>query len=247
MLELAIVSFVAGILTVLAPCILPLLPVVIGGSALHGGQTDLKKLSIKHPLIITASLAVSIIIFTLLLKATTTLLGVPTHVWNVISGGIVLAFGINLLVPSLWERFMIATGWQAGANRLAAGSQAQKGIWSSVLLGFSLGPVFNSCSPTYALIVAVLLPASFASGMLYLLMYVLGLSAVLLLLGIFGQTLSAKLRWLANPSGWFRRVVGILFVVVGVALVFGLEKVIQTAVLEQGWYEWVEVVERGLR
>ncbi len=97
MIELYIISFVAGILTVLAPCILPLLPVVIGGSTL--GQDDKQKVSLKRPITIIISLVVSIILFTLLLKFTTALLGVPSQVWTIIAGGIILLFGINLLFP----------------------------------------------------------------------------------------------------------------------------------------------------
>lgn len=245
MIELIIVAFIAGVLTVLAPCILPLLPIVIGGSALHGDSVQSR--SIKHPLIITLSLALSVIVFTLLLKATTVLLGVPTQVWGYVSGGIVLLLGINLLFPQLWDQFMIRTGLQAASNRLLSSSQSSSGIRRDMLLGFSLGPVFNSCSPTYALIVAVLLPASFASGFVYLLAYTAGLSLVLLLLGIFGQTLVAKLRWLSNPNGIFKKVIAVLFILVGLALMFGLERKLQAYVLDQGWYSWVEDIDASLK
>lgn len=245
MIELIIVSFVAGVLTVLAPCILPLLPIIIGGSALHGEKREAG--SIKHPLIITASLAVSIIIFTLLLKASTVLLGVPTQVWGYVSGGIVILFGLSLLVPVFWEKIMIVTGIQAASSRLLGSSQGASGIRRDIMLGLSLGPVFNSCSPTYALIVAVLLPASFVSGFAYLVAYVLGLCIVLLLLGVFGQAVAAKLRWLSNPNGWFKKVLGVLFIVVGMALVFGLERRLQSYVLDQGWYGWVESIDASLK
>src|SRR6266550_4362545 len=90
-MELFIVSFVAGVLTVLAPCILPLLPIIIGGSTLQ--QKDYRK-----PIIITASLALSVVVFTLLLKASTVLLMIPPYVWQILSGGIVLLFGLSLLL-----------------------------------------------------------------------------------------------------------------------------------------------------
>lgn len=222
MIELIIVAFVAGVLTVAAPCILPLLPVIIGGSIVHGDTGE--RQSLKHPVIIVLSLAVSIIVFSLLLKATTLFLGIPTAVWSIIAGGIILLFGITLLFPSLWEKFMIATGWQAGASRLMAKSQRGSGVGKDVLLGAALGPVFNSCSPTYALIVAVILPVSFAEGSIYLGFYALGLAAVLLLLSLFGRALANKLRWLSNPSGFFKKVIAILFILVGLAVVFGLDK-----------------------
>lgn len=246
MIELTIVSFVAGVLTVLAPCILPLLPVVVGGSALHGDSSSDRN-SLKHPLIITLSLAVSAVVFTLLLKATTTFLGVPVGVWNGISGGIILLFGINLLFPALWERAMIATGLQASTMRLMSKSQDEKGIARDILLGFSLGLVFNSCSPTYALIVGVILPTSFATGLVYLVAYALGLAVILLLISIFGRALIDKLKWLSNPNGWFKKFIGILFVLVGLAVVFGIDKQIQAFVLQNGWYDPIMRIEESFR
>ena len=49
------------------------------------------------------------------------------------------------------------------------------------MIGAALGPVFSSCSPTYALIVATVLPQSFLSGLFYISVYVIGLALMLLL------------------------------------------------------------------
>ena len=245
MIELVIVAFIAGVLTVAAPCILPLLPVVIGGSMLHGVQDE--RTSLKHPLIIVLSLAVSVLIFSLLLKATTLFLGIPSVVWSFISGAIVTLFGITLLFPSLWEKVMIATGWQAGASRLMALSQRSRGVTKDILLGAALGPVFNSCSPTYALIIAVILPVSFATGILYLVAYTLGLAAILLLISLFGRVFVNKLKWLSNPGGLFKKIVGVIFIIVGLAVLFGLDKKVQTYVLENGWYDPVMKIEESFK
>jgi cytochrome c-type biogenesis protein len=246
MIELIIVSFVAGVLTVAAPCILPLLPVIIGGSVLHGAATAEQK-SLKHPIIIALSLAVSILVFSLLLKASTFFLGIPVMVWSFISGAIIILFGITLLFPSLWEKLMIATGWQAGANRLMAKSQHGSGVGKDILLGAALGPVFNSCSPTYALIIAVVLPASLATGILYLVAYSLGVALILLLISIFGRSLADKLKWLSNPNGWFKKTVAVIFILVGLAVVVGLDKKAQSYVLENGWYDPIMRVEESFR
>ena len=64
---LLLVSFIAGVLTVLAPCILPLLPVIVGGS-LTGEGKDAQK---KKVFTIVLSLGLSVIVFTFLLKVST--------------------------------------------------------------------------------------------------------------------------------------------------------------------------------
>lgn len=245
MIELYILAFVAGVLTVLAPCILPLLPVVIGGSSLQ--QDNKNHVSLKHPLIIITSLITSIVIFTLLLKATTALLGIPTAVWSLISGGIVLLFGLNMVFPVLWEKIMLATGFSLVANRLMGKSQAAVGVKKDIMLGAALGPVFNSCSPTYALIVAVILPASFISGLGYLVAYAVGLGLVLLLISIFGRLLVSKMKWMSNPRGLFQKIIGILFIVVGLCVVLGIDKKVQSYVLENGWYDPIMRIEQSFR
>ncbi len=246
-MELLIVSFFAGILTVAAPCILPLLPVIVGGSIARGGKAQNTSKDWRRPLVIAGSLAVSVIVFTLLLKATAVLLGIPVMFWQVVSGIIVSLLGISLLWPALWEKAALKTGLYSGAHKLMGSSYAKNGFVGDALVGFSLGPVFNSCSPTYALIVAAILPASFAKGFTYLLAYALGLAGILLLIAYTGQSVASKLGWLSAPSGWFKRVVGILFVIVGVSVIFGLDKQFQAFVLERGWYDPVASIEESLR
>jgi cytochrome c-type biogenesis protein len=235
-MELLILSFVAGVLTVLAPCILPLLPVIVGGSTLSGKDY-------LRPIIITASLGVSVILFTLLLKASTSLIMIPPYVWQILSGGIVLLFGLSLLFESLWAK--VAVKFNLASNKLL-GQAAQKQGWGgAVLVGMALGPVFSSCSPTYALIVAGVLPVSFGQGLLYLIAYAVGLAAILLLVGLLGQQAVHKLGWASNPHSWFKRTLAIIFVIVGLAVVFGLDKTIQTFVVQEGWYDPISTFEQS--
>ncbi len=242
-MHLIVVSFFAGVLTVLAPCILPLLPVIVGGSI----AVDDNKKQWWRPLIITGSLAVSVVVFTLLLKATTSLLGVPQYVWNSISGIIVLVFGVSLLFPHAWEWLALKSGLYGQSNKLMQKTgSAKPGVLKDVLMGASLGPIFSSCSPTYALIVAVVLPQSFLQGLAYLVAYALGLASVLLLIAVSGQSLVRKMGWLSNPSGWFRRTVGVLFIVVGLAVLTGLDRDFQAYVLERGWYDPIMKLEQKL-
>ncbi len=246
-MTLLILSFVAGVLTVTAPCILAFLPVIVGGTIARGGTTKKEReKSWYRPLVIAASLALSVILFTLLLKATTSLLGVPQWVWQVLSGVIVILLGINFLKPSLWESLPLAARLNIRSNQALYKSTAKKGFGGDILIGFSLGPVFSSCSPTYAFVVASILPVSFAEGFLYLLAYAAGLAVALLLVGYAGQALVAKLGWLSNPKGWLHRVVGILFILVGLLVLLGGDKMIQSYALGQGWYDGITKFEQSI-
>lgn len=245
MLTLLIASFVAGVLTVLAPCILPLLPVIVGGTSL---QTDKDaRRSWLYPVLIATSLAGSVIIFTLLLKSTTALLGVPQEVWRYISGVIVLLLGIHFLYPQLWERLPGMSRFNIVSNKALGSSYKQDGIAGPILIGASLGPVFSSCSPTYALIVATVLPASFLTGLFYLTAYAVGLAGALLIIAFAGRSAIQRLGWLSNPNGLFHRIVGVLFIVVAISVLFGLDKSAQTYILERGWYDPIGRFEQSLQ
>ncbi len=237
-MALLIVSFVAGMLTVLAPCILPLLPIIVGGSLT---DTHAK----WKPFIITGSLAVSVIVFTLLLKATTAFIDIPQQTWPTISGGVLIVFGLITLFPDVWDKF--AQKFKSGkANEILAKGSQKKSIWGDVMIGAALGPVFSSCSPTYALILITVLPASIAKGMVYLISYVLGLSLILLLIAFLGQRLTKQLTGVADPKGIFKKCLGIIFLCVGIAIFFGLEKDIEGRILDTGIYDGISGLEGKL-
>ncbi len=249
MFILLIGALVAGVLTTLAPCVLPLLPVIVGGSVApsttatgttgEGGQPPPGSTAVEtrtrralsdreRAVVIAASLGVSVAFFTVILKASTALLGVPLEVWAYVSGGILITLGLVSLFPSLWERLSASAGLQGRSNGLLGRGRATGGLAGPILTGAALGPVFSSCSPFYAYLVATILPASAGQGILLLTAYVLGLSGTLLLISLLGQRAVRKLRWTADPHGWFRRTVGALFIVVGVLVLTGADKDIQT-------------------
>jgi len=243
-MALLILSFIAGVLTIAAPCILPLLPVIIGGSLAGSDEEEADKKWLR-PLTIAAGLAMSIIIFTLLIKATTVLLGIPQLVWQTISGVIILLLGASFLYPHMWEVVSTKTGLFNKSNVTLGKVYKFKGLWGALLIGAALGPVFSSCSPTYALIVATVLPASFIQGLIYLIAYAVGLSGTLLMVAYIGQAFTANLKKLSNPKGWFKRVIGILFIVVGLMVILGLDKKLQAYVLDKGWYDPISNLEKS--
>ncbi len=238
---LLVVSLLAGVLTVAAPCVLPLLPVIVGGSIVADGPDSAR--ARWRPYIIAASLAVSVVVFTLLLKATTALLGVPPQVWQVISGTIVIALGLNLLFPAVYERLSTRLGLGTHSNRALDASVQRQSIGGDILTGAALGPVFTSCSPTYALIVATVLPVSFGEGLLYVALYAIGLAVPLLLIALAGRSAARRLGWLADPRGWFRRTMGVVFVIVGIVVIIGADKALQTLILDLGWYDPIAELE----
>ncbi len=215
---LLIISFIAGVLTILAPCVLPVLPVIVGGSV--GGKAKEK----GRPYIIVAALAGSIIFFTLLLKVSTILINLPPDVLTDFSGGLLIALGLAALVPEWWEALMVRLNWQAASQRfLGKGEKNKDKYVGPVLIGVALGPVFASCSPTYAFILASVLPGSFVAGLIYLSAYTLGLVLALLLVSVAGREFISRFEWAVDTHSLFRRALGVVFILIGVAVISGYQ------------------------
>lgn len=236
---LLIVSFVAGMLTVLAPCVLPLLPVTLGSAMGEAGNK-------RRPLIIIGSLSVSVFVFTLLLKGSTALIGASPSFWNYISAAIILAFGLTLLFPITWAKVMLKLpGHNKPDSWMAKGYQSRGHWWADILVGAALGPVFTTCSPTFFLILATVLPQSLSKGIIDLLAYIIGLAISLLFISWIGQKLIDRLGWAIDPNGWFRKTLGVLFIIMAVAIMFGFDKKIEADILNSGFFD-VTTLEQSL-
>lgn len=233
------VSFIAGILTVLAPCVLPLLPVIVGGS-IGGGK------SWKRALTVTASLAVSVIVFTLLIKASTLLIDIPQDFWKWFSGSIIIIFGLITVFPKLWETLPFLSKISTGSNKLLSSGYQKQNFVGDIVVGSALGPVFSTCSPTYFLVLATVLPENIALGILYLLAYSVGLSLSLLLVALIGQKIIKKAGVVANPEGWFKKTLGVLFLIVGIAIISGADKALQIKILDAGFFDVTKVEQKLL-
>jgi cytochrome c biogenesis protein CcdA/thiol-disulfide isomerase/thioredoxin len=220
---LLLISFVAGVLTILAPCVLPVLPIIIGGSIGGHGRER------ARPYIIGASLAGSIIFFTLLLKVSTILVSVPPDVLNYVSGGLLIALGLAAALPAVWEKLVIYLNFQAASQRLLGKSERNRSKYlGPILTGVALGPVFASCSPTYAFILASVLPGSFAAGLIYLITYTIGLALALLVISLGGKQILTRYNWAVDTHSIFRRALGVLFIIIGVVILAGFQVRVET-------------------
>ena len=241
MIEL-IGALIAGVLTTLAPCVLPLLPVIVGGSVAGaldgpGGETGaggtatatrIRSAAVTRALVITASLGVSILVFTLALKASTALIGIPPEAWQWVSGGLLIVLGVIGAFPDLWERLSARLGLQARSAQRLGAARSRDGLGGQVLTGAALGPVFTSCSPLYGYVIVTVLPAEPARGLVLLAAYIIGLCGTLLVIALAGQRVVTRMGWAADAHGRFRRILGWVFIAIGVLVATGWMKAIET-------------------
>ena len=246
---LLFLSFFAGILTVLSPCVFTLIPVILGGTIQTGNR--------KRHLVIIGSFILSLFIFTLILKVSTSLINIPLWFWSFVSGVILIFLGIINIFPQVWAKISGNLSLSNRSNKFlqrsveksqeeSAIEDSKRGFLQDVLTGISLGPVFSSCSPTYGLIIATVLPASFLTGIIYLLAYLLALGIVMFLISIFGRRIIEKLKWATNSQSKFKKILGIIFIIIGLLIIFGIDKQIQALSLQQEGFLNITRFEIGL-
>lgn len=223
------ISILAGIFTVLAPCILPLLPVVVGASETGGRYIS------QRAIVVIGSLSVSVVAFTLLLKATTLLIDIPQVFWNWFSGLIIVFVGLAIVFPSFWARLPYVNKISLLSNKAVGTGYQKQNYVGDALIGLALGPVFTTCSPTYLFIIATALPATFITGLVYLLGFTLGLAFSLLLIAYFGQSIVNALGTRMQVAGKLKQIFGILIILVGLAILTGFDKKIETFILDSGY------------
>ncbi len=224
-----IISIFAGVLTVLAPCILPLLPIVIGAS--EEGASGIS----KRALTVIGSLSVSVIFFTLLLKATTLFISIPQQFWTIFSGGIIILVGLAMIFPDFWAQIPYINKLNLASNKVLGEGYQKQNSRGDMLIGLALGPVFTTCSPTYLFIIATILPASFGLGLVYLIGFTLGLAVSLLLIAYFGQRIVNKITSRMQTAGTIKKLFGGLIILVGLSILTGYDKKLETYILDSGY------------
>ncbi len=199
----------------------------------------------KRALTIVLSLGFSVLIFTLLLKVTTAFIAVPALFWQILSGGLLIFFGLVMFWPALWEKVPGINSLYQNSNKLLGSGYQKHNFWGDVVMGLALGPVFSSCSPTYFVILAAVLPASLARGLAYLLAYIIGLCLFLFVIAYLGQKVVVWLGVASDARSWFKKTIGIIFIVIGLAVIFGLDKKLELS-LPSGFYAEVGLEQKLL-
>ena len=219
-------AFLAGILSVLSPCVLPLVPIVLG-TALAEHRFGAVALA--------GGLALSFVTIGLFVATLGFSMGLDGSVFRTLAAVLLLAIGIVLIVPRLQVRLASAAspagGW--AGERFAGLSTA--GPWGQFGVGLLLGLVWSPCvGPTLG--AASLLAAQGKNlGQVAITMGLFGLgSAVpLLLLGLVSR--HQLLRWrgaLMRTGGGLKAGLGVVLVVMAGAVLLGADRTIESVLVD---------------
>jgi len=211
-------AFLAGAGTVVSPCVLPLLPVVLSASA-TGGR--------RRPLGIVTGLALSFTFATVALVYVIDALGLPSGLPRTIAIVVLLGFGVALLVPPFAAR--VEGHLSRLTGRFGVARSPGGGFGSGMIVGASLGLVYAPCAgPILAGVITVSAAQSFTAGRLAVaLAYGLGSAVVLYILALGGRRLTSRL---ARRGGWLQMGMGAVMVLVAVAMLQNLDTRFETAI-----------------
>ena len=174
------------------------------------------------------------------------MIDIPQDFWKWISGGIIFLFGLTMVFPNLWEKFSLANTLSIKSNKVLTTGYQKNSVWGDVIIGASLGPIFSACSPTYFVILATVLPVSFFLGIIYLFTYVLGLSLALIAVALVGERIMAKVGKVSDPRGWFKKIFGVIFILVAIAIISGYDKKLQISLLDAGFLDVTKIEQKLL-
>ena len=219
-------AYLAGLLTLINPCVLPVLPIVLVG-ALNANRAG--------PLALAAGMSASFVTFGVLVTAFGAGIGLTQDVLAQIGAVLMMIFGLILVVPMFAQRFEMATaciaaGADAQMNQLNSGS-----LSGQFLGGLLLGMVWSPCiGPTLGGAIAL---ASQGQNLGYvtliMIAFAMGVSTLIIGLGLGAREAIRKraqaLRGLAERS---KPIIGATFIAVGVMLFFQVHYVIEAWLLD---------------
>ncbi len=215
-------GFVAGALSILSPCVLPLVPILLTSAA---------QAHARGPFALAAGLSLSFAVIGTSVAWAAANLGLDPTAFR-IAGAVALALiGVVLLSTSLQQRFALATSGFGNAGQGVLSRLRLDDLRGQFVIGLVLGIVWSPCvGPTLG---AAVLLASQGSQLpqIALMMAVFGLGAgvPLIALGLISRSAMMGMRGrllVAGRTG--KMVLGAAMLVVAALIVFGTDKAIET-------------------
>ncbi len=219
-------AFLAGIVTILSPCILPILPIVLSGS-ITGGK--------KRPFGIITGFVFSFTFFTLALSSIVKATGISPDALRFVSVVVVFTFGLSILfgrIQVLMEQLLSKIS-SLVAPTIHKNNATRSDFIAGFLIGLSLGLVWTPCvGPILASVISLALSGSVSSSAIAITFaYSLGTAIPLLAITYGGRQLLQKNPWLVANTSRIQKTFGVLMIATAIAIQLNLDRTFQTFIL----------------
>lgn len=224
MIPLLFFAFLSGLVTILAPCIWPLLPIILSVSMTSQGH--------KKPLGISLGIMLSFAFFTLAISALVKLFPFDPNALRLIAVIVIAFLGITMIVPRLSELTEVLVSKLSG---LFGQSRTQKGsgFKSGFITGLSLGIVWSPCAgPILAAIAALAATGKVTLDVVLITVaYVIGVGIPLFIFAYGGQAVFTKTRFISSQLRTLQKIFGIIMLLTALAIYTNYDKYIQAQLL----------------
>lgn len=218
-------AFLAGMVTIAAPCTLPLLPVLLG--------TSLGKKNPLRPIFIVLGFVVVFTLAALILSLLAQYVGFSANIVRNIGIFILAIFGILLIWSKPFELIAVKlTPLVAKVSKKAG--LGHNGNFSAFVLGMTLGLVWTPCAgPVLASILTLIaLQKDLVAATILLMAYSLGVGVPMLIIAFGGQYVGHKVRIIAKYSRLLERIFGAIIILLAVALYFNYDTKIYSLIFQ---------------
>ncbi|MCA0046216.1 cytochrome c biogenesis CcdA family protein [Mesorhizobium sp. B283B1A] len=230
-----LLALLAGVLSILSPCVLPLLPVVLTGAVAEHRLA---------PLALAAGVAVSFTAIGVFVATIGFSIGLDMTVFRTAAAVLLILVGAVLLVPRFQTQFATAAGPVSNWTQTRFGGFSTSGISGQFGVGLLLGAVWTPCvGPTLGA-ASIMAARGENLGMVVLTMLAFGIGTSLPLLALALMSREALLRWrgrMLGASSGIKMALGALLVVAGVMTLSGFDRTIQVG-LEQTLPDWLVAI-----
>ena len=217
-------AFLAGLVTILAPCIWPLLPIVLSASAAGKSHT--------RPLGITLGIMLSFTFFILAISFLVSMFHLDANIVRLFAVLVLVFMGLSMIIPALsriTELWVSRLSGKFGRTGQSQGSDFGSGF----VTGLSLGIVWTPCSgPIFASIATLAATGQVTLNVfLVTLAYVIGVGIPLFAFAYGGQRVIGKTRFMSAYTGRVQQVFGVLMLLTALAIYTNYDKVLQLKLL----------------
>lgn len=224
MLVLLFFTFLAGLVTIMAPCIWPLLPIILSASSVGGKQ---------RPLGITLGIMTSFTIFTLSISYVERIFHIDPNLFRIIAVVAIGLLGISMLIPSLGMRLEDLINHLLKPFR-KPGKKPGEGFLGGYTIGFSTGLVWAPCSGPILATVATLAATQEVNSKVILitLAYVFGLGIPLFIFSLAGSWLFKLMGRFTKYTVRIQQLFGLVMIIAALLIYTNYDKVIQLKILK---------------
>ena len=225
--------FMAGMATVITPCVLPILPAVLSGSV--GSKL--------RPLAIVTGMSITFTLMGVLISAVASF-GYFTEYLRWFSIFFIMGMGAVLFDDEINQAYVNISSsiMNAGRQNISLLGKLEtmaprEGLLGGLFLGMSLGILWIPCvGPILGAVFAFVAQSSASAGnLLYgiilLLVYSLGVSIPMLMIAYSGKSVSGRVKWFVRRGHFFKKLSGFILIVVGLMMLFGIDRYIKAWLL----------------